>query len=346
MKIFRLFTLFVLAMLSLLLAGCAANTPAPIATAIVEATETSAPLPTATEVTIPTETAAPTAAPTEVLATSTPNATQQAMAAALALVEPCNVANPNFDYSPSKNWAVVTCMSENQGGLITKLARLDGTKAWDISFNDFYIQPYRANDVNMEKLLTQAFIPVYWTLREDYVYLAVPNAEENTPYTSYAALFRLDTASGKLTPTLGPVNAPQKVAYAFRFSPGTKLAHINQMVQTVQVVIDDTLTGDEETITLDPRFIMAGSLAWPKDDEKQLAISAFDANTTGGGYSLIVYNFETKTNEYVIQQSAEAYLPIEWLDAETIYASKGEQWFYINTVTKAISEAPAPVPTP
>ena len=344
MKTFRLFTLFALALLTFLLVGCAANAPTPTATAPAEVTEENAPLPTATEVmALPTETAIPTEAPTEVPPVSTPNATQQAIASTLDLVKPCNATSAKFKYSPSKDWVVVTCLGENQDGLTTKIARADGSKEWDISFNDFYIKPYRTDDANMDKLLAQAFTPVNWTKKEDYVYLAAPLAQENPPfYANVAAVFRLDLASGKLRPVLAPVNAPGKSSYAFSFSAGTKLAYINTQVHTVKIIIDDTVSGDEQTITLDARFTEGGSIAWPKDDEKQLAISAFDANSTGGGYSLIVYNLETNKNEYIIQQSDEAYLPISWLDAETLYASKGEQWFYINTVTKAISEAPPP----
>ena len=350
MKTFRLFTLFVLALMSFLLVGCAASSRTSSlivsTTAIAESTETSIPPSTATAI--------------KITATSMPKATKPTLKNTLidATLTPmkrcgckpctCTAAYPNA-YSPSKNWLVVTAHStDREDGLTSKFVYKDGKKKWDISFKDFYIEPYRANDMNMTKLLEQAFIPVHWTKHEDYVYLAVPLAQDMPPYyASSSALFRLDLASGKLRPVLAPATAPGKSSYAFSFSAGTKLAYINTQVHTVKIVVDDTISGDEQTITLDARFTEGGSMAWSNNDEKQLALSAFDANTTGGGYSLIVYNLETNKNEYIIQQSDEAYLPISWIDDQTLYVLKGDnQWLYINTTTKAISEAPALVPAP
>lgn len=339
MKTVRLLIVF-----AFLLAGCATAKPTAVPT-VAEPTETSAPLPIATEVVeLPTATSQP----TDVPATSAPDVTQQAQTAILPLVGPCNnLSNPAISYSPSGDWMVVTCLGENQDGLTTKIVRTNGTKKWNISFNDVYIQPYKADDANLSKLLKETFIPVRWTVHEDFVYLAVPGSDENATYKGYDGLFRLDLSTGKSTPVLRPATAPLSASYAFKFSPtGTKLAYINQAVETIKVVMVDMGTGDENSFTLDARFTRGGGIVW-SSDEKQLIVSAFDANTSGGGYALISYNFETNKNEYIIQQYPHAYSAYEWIDANTIYAENYMgSWVYINLATKEFTAAPAPTPVP
>lgn len=336
MKTFRLLTLF-----AFLLVGCAATTPTAAPTAIVvEPTATIAPLPTATEIVeLPTD--AP--QPTDIPATSTPDAFQQEQALIAPLVAPCKFANQEISYSPNKNWVVVTCYDDP---LATKFARMDGSKQWSISFNHDYIEPYKADDRNMSKLLQEHFIPVEWTMNEDFVYLAAPALEEKLPYTSYDGLFQLDLSTGKISPILRPATAPLSASYAFKFSPSrTKLAYINQSLPSVTIAIDDTTTGDEQTIKLDARFGLAGGLLW-SPDEKQLIVSAVDTNSNGG-YCLIIYDFETKKNEYIFQQFGGAYLPVEWIDATTIYAkSYSGSWVIIDLTTKEVTPASAPTPTP
>ncbi len=337
-------TIRFLIVFAFLLTGCATATPAPTAT-VAEPTETAMPLPSAT-VELPTATPQPTAAPTDIPATSTPDATQQARDSILQLVSPCDFPNPVFSYSPKKIWVVVTCTMADQNATTSKFAHTNGLKQWSISFEDIYIAPYRAGDVNMDKLMQQSFIPARWTKNEDFVYLAVPTAEEKTPYKGYAGLFRLDLATGKTTPILRPATAPLSASYAFAFSPGgTKLAHINQSVQSVSIVIDDVSTGEQKSINLDARFSQAGGLLW-LPDEKQLLVSAFDANTNGG-YSLIVYNLETNQNEYIFQQGASPYLPLAWVDGGIIYAENYPgSWVNIDLATKEVTDAPAPAPAP
>lgn len=335
-------TLRFLIVFTFLFAGCTTTTPAPTAV-IAEPSATIAPLSTATEaVALPTATTQP----TDIAATSTLDATREAQASILQLVSPCKFPNPAFSYSPNKTWAVVTCTMADQGAPTSNFARVDGSQYWSISFRDVYITPYRAGDVNMSKLRQQSFIPVHWTKNEDFVYLAVPTVDEKAPYKGYDGLFRLDLSTGKTSPVLRPATAPLSVSYDFKFSPGgTKLAHMNQSLQSVTIVIVDTGTGEENRITLDGRFTQGGGLLW-SPDEKQLIVSAFDANANGG-HALIVYDFETKKNEYIIQQSANTYVPLEWLDANTIYAeSYPGKWVNIDLVTKEVTEASALTPVP
>lgn len=308
-------TIYVLTLFAFLLVGCAAVAPIPTATVIANPTHTATPQPVATKTLT-----SPTSYPTSVPPTRTPNATQIKVSLMQTLVAPCTTSNPDFSYSPRKDWVVANCRSDNQDGITTRFARTDGSKQINISFNDDYIKPYKADDANMSSLLKQSFIPVRWTMNQEYVYLAVPAVVRSTPYQGYDGLFRLDLSNGKMTPVLRPSTAPLSVSYAFQFSPtGTKLAYINQSIETVTIVIDDSTTGSQKTITLDPRFVKAGSLLWSQD-EKRLAVSAIDGDTNGGN-SLIVYNFETNKNEYIIQQQAGVtYLPMKWIGMSTIYA--------------------------
>lgn len=334
MKTFYLLTLICLAFV---LTGCATATPVPTAAAtiVIEATETLMPMPTATAT--PQRPTA-TAQPTEIPATPTPNPTQVEQAYIQTRVAPCNVSNPDFSYSPKKHWAIANCLSDNQDGITTKFARLENNWLTSVSFNDDYIKLYKADDARMSTLLQQSFIPVRWTMNEDFVYLAVPSPVDQTPYKGYDGLFRLDLSSGKMNPILRPATAPLSVSYTFQFSPyGNKLAHINQSVQSVAIVIADTATGENKTIKLDARFVQAGSLLW-SEDETRLVVSAIDANTNGGN-ALIIYNLETNKNEYILQGSEVTYLPISWNDPDTIYAktATGED-VYINIVTKSITQ--------
>lgn len=309
-------TLRLLIVFAFLLAGCATKPPAPTATVAPEATATVEMLPTATELApLPTETAAPTAIP----ATSTPSASQQEQEKLAAMLAPCNSSNPAVTYSPKKKWVFVTCMNENQDGLSTKFARTDGSKQLSVSFVDAYIIPYKADDANMSTLLQEFFTPVRWTMNEDFVYLAVPSVSENAPFKGYDGLLRLDLSTGKTTAVLKPATAPLSVSYAFSFSPGgNKLAYINESVQSVTVVIDDTSTGEQQTIKLDARFDKGGSLSW-SPDEKKLAVSVVDSSTNGGN-SVIVYDLENNTNEYILQQPYHVYSLGDWVDANTITA--------------------------
>lgn len=316
-------TIYVLTLFAFLLVGCATATPMPTETVVAKPTQTATLQPISSPQGAATETLTPPTAtpqPTSVPATSTPNATQVELSFMETLVVPCTAASPNFSYSPNKDWVVANCGSNNQDGITTRFARSDGSKLVNVSFNDAYIKPYKTDDVNMSSMLKQSFIPVRWTLNEDYVYLAVPATIRISPYKGYDGLFRLNLSNGKMIPVLRPATAPLSVSYAFQFSPsGNKLAYINQSIQTVTIVIDDTATGYQQTITLDPRFVKAGSLLW-SDDEKRLVVSAIDGDTNGGN-SIIVYNFETNKNEYVLQQQeGVTYLPMKWVNATTIYA--------------------------
>jgi len=315
MKTLRYFIL-IATLITVLLVGCG---PAPKATATSAPTDvpaTEAAQPTATEPTpLPTATAAPTAIP----ATSTPSASQQEQEKLAALVAPCKSANLAVTYSPKKDWVFATCMSENQDGLSTKFARTDGSKQVNVSFVDAYISPYKADDANMSTLLQQFFTPVRWTMNEDFVYLAVPSVIEHAPFKGYDGLLRLDLSTGKTTPVLRPATAPLSVSYAFSFSPGgNKLAYINESVKSVTVVIDDTATGEQQTIKLDARFDQGGSLSWSPDDKK-LAVSVVDTSTNGGN-SVIIYDLENNTNEFILQQPYHIYSLGDWADATTITA--------------------------
>jgi len=347
MKTFRLTALLVL---FFLLVGCApANTATP-------PTATTDPQPVVTETAqLPTTepTFAPTleptqTAPTSIPATSTPDAQQQEQASVLPLVAPCNFADLPISYSPDKNWVVAICQAEKpEDGLLMKFARLDGTKNWSISFNETFIQPYRQNDPNLSELLQRTFIPLHWTKKEDFVYLAVRSSNEETPYQGYDGLFRLDLASGKIRPTLSPAIAPIFATYDLKFSPdGLKLAHINSSVKPVNIVIDDTATGETQTITLDARFTQGGGLVWSPDATK-LVVSVLDETSQNGGNSVIVYDLATMKNKYVIQQSSTTYVPREWLDASTIYAQTfPDGWVNIDLDNGSVTAASAPTPAP
>lgn len=341
-------TIRLLIVIAFLLTACATKTPVP--TAVVEQptieqpTETPLPVPTETALPAPTATAQPTAIP----ATSTPDATQQAQANILPLVAPCKfAANSAISYSPKNLWVVVSCQGNKpEDGIITKFTRRNASKQWNISFNDSYIKVYRPNDANVNDLLKKTFIPVHWTMNEDFVYLAVQTSTEKAPYAGYDGLLRLDLSTGKTSAIIKPATAPIVAKYAFKFSlSGTKLAYINQSARPLSIVIDDATTGEENRITLDARFGQAGNLLW-SPDEKQLLVSAIDTNANGGN-SVILYDLAANKNTYIIQQSATIYLPVEWLDGNIIYAeSYPDKWVTIDLAAKAITDASAPTPAP
>jgi len=331
-------TIHFLLVLAVFLTACAAPTPVPTA---------SLPQPTATEATqalAPTATEIPataTALPTAIPATATPDARQQEQAALLPLVEPCNFSDQPIVYSPNNTWVIVNCLGETPDtGLTTKIARLDGSQQWSLSFNDTYLKPYRAGDANLSALLQQTFIHVRWTKNEDFLYLAIQTAATDEPFAGYDGLYRLDLFTGKLRSVLKPAAAPFSATYAFQFSPsGTKLAYLNASVQPLTMVILDTVTGTEDKIVLDARFSQGGSLLW-SDNENQLLVSALDKGQNGG-HALILFDLEAQTNTYLVQQSATAYLPVEWIYADTIYAeSFPGNWVYIDLLTKEIRPAP------
>jgi hypothetical protein len=338
-------TLRLLTILTFLLAGCSATpTATAIPTTVVEPTATTAPAATETAVPSPTETAVPTAVP----ATSTPTANQQAQAIILPLVAPCTFAGDHaISYSPNNTWVIANCQAENpEDGIIQKFARMDGSQQWSISFNEIFIKPYRSADPNRSELLQKTFVPVRWTLNEDFVYLAAPTANDETAYKGYYGLFQFNLSNGKSAATLPPAMAPIKTTYALRYSPyGNKLAYINQYVSPVTIMIDDTVTGDQQQIKLDARFIQGGSLLW-SDDETKLIVSVLDESANGGN-SVIVYDLEANKNEFILKNSDHTYLPVAWMDENTIYAEDYPgNWVYIDLSTKAVSQAPAPTPAP
>jgi dipeptidyl aminopeptidase/acylaminoacyl peptidase len=338
MKTFRL-----LLALAFLLAGCA--TPTPDATITESKATQPAPAIAATAMQQPPT--ATEAIPTSIPATSTPDAGQQEQASILPLVAPCNFADQAISYSPNKTWVMVNCQGDQpENGTTTKFARMDGSQSWSLSFNEVYLKPYRANDLNLNALLPKAFIPVRWTKNEDFVYLAVQTNATGNPYAGYDGLFRLDLSTGKSRPVLKPATAPLSTTYAFKFSPnGNKLAYINQAVKPVAITIIDTGNGGENKITLDNKFSQGGNLVWSANEQK-LIVSALDSGKNGGN-SVILYDLETMKNEYVLQQSTTTYLPLEWIDTNTIYAeSYPGSWVYIDLGTGATSAAPAPTPVP
>jgi hypothetical protein len=353
MKTIRLFTLLVLATLTTaLFAACATSAPtlAPTSasTLAVIASATNAPVVVASA-TQPQPSAVPTRKPTAThsAATATPGAAVKEQAAILRLVAPCNFANQPISYSPSKSWVVVTCLGEKpEDGTITKIARMDGSKSWSLSFNELYIKPYRPVDSNMADLLQKAFIPLRWTKNEDFVYLAIQTSTEKTPFRGYDGLYRVDLSSGKSRATLKPAAAPVSVVYDFMFSPdGTRLAAINSAVKPVSIVITNTGTGDESKITLDARFTKGGGLLW-SEDGKKLVVSVLDEGRNGGN-SVIVYDLESMQNTYLVQGSATIYQPVGWLGTNLIYAESDPQgWAYIDLLSGIVTGAPAPTPAP
>jgi len=339
-------TLRIFALLAFLLAACAAPAPTSAPTLAIVASATTAPVATATQ---PQPTAAPTLEPTATpsAATATPDIRQQEQASILPLVAPCNFTDQPIFYSPNKTWVVVTCLGEKtEDGTLTKIARMDGSKSWSLSFNELYLQPFRQLDPKLGDLLQKAFIPVRWTKNEDFVYLAIQTSAEKTPFRGYDGLYRVDLASGKSRATLKPAAAPVSIVYDFKFSPdGTRLATINSSVKPVTIVIANTGTGDESKITLDARFTKGGGLLW-SEDGKQLVVSVLDEGKNGGN-SVIVYDLESMQNTYLVQASAMVYQPVGWLGANLIYAeSNPEGWAYIDLLSGTVTGAPAPTPAP
>ncbi len=336
-------TLRLIAILILFLAGCAAPTALPTdavtqptATLVVVASATAQPSATATLV--PTVTLQPTAIP----ATSTPDALQTQRLSIDPLVAPCAWADGPVGYSPNKTWALATCQGSQPGeGTVTKLARLDGSQQWSISFSEIFLKPYRAGDTS---LLRNSFILVRWTKNEDFAYLAVQTSSADDPYRGYDGLFRLNLSTGKVNPVLKPSIATSVTAatYAFQYSYyGNKLAYINQAASPVVINIIDSATGEESKITLDARFRRGGSLLW-SSDEKKLVVSVMDDGANGGN-SVILYDLETSQNTYLVQKSPITYLPFSWNGTGVIYAEKYPgNWVFIDALTGEISPAPAP----
>ena len=343
MKIQHLFILFVLFVL--VIAACAPQptTPPVQIEELTSTPESAIPASVDTPENIPTDTPEPTAIP----ATNTPDAKQQAQAALLPLVAPCNFADQPVSYSSNKTWVMVACLGDKpEDGITTKFVKMDSSQKWAISFKDEYITAYKPDDPNMSSLLQKSFIPVGWTKDEKFAYLAVQTSSDDSPYKGYDALFRVDLSTGKLRPTLKPAIGPLATSYAFKFSPGgTMLAYFNQLIQPLTIIILNTGTGDETKFTLDAKFTQGGSFLW-SPDEKQLIVSVLDKGANGGN-SVIVFDLETKKNDYLVQQSATIYLPVAWVDATTIYAeSYPGNWVYLNTQTKEVTPAPAPTPIP
>jgi hypothetical protein len=337
MKTLRLFIA-----LAFLLAGCA--TPTPTVTLVEPTVAIPGPVEFATTTIQP---IIASDLPTTIPVTSTPDARQQEQASILSLVTPCNFTDQAISYSPNKTWVVVSCLGDQPGnGTTTKLVRMDGSQHWSLSFNEAYLKPYRTDDTNLSALLQKAFIPVRWTKNEDFVYLAVQTNDSDVVYKGYDGLFRLDLSTGKSRPVLKPATAPLSTTYSFKFSPnGNKLAYINQAVQPVVITIIDIGTGSENKITLDNKFSQGGNLIWSANEQK-LIVSVLDSGKNGGN-SVILYDLETMKNEYVIQQSASTYLPLEWVDTNTIYAeSYPGSWVYIDLGSGATTAAPAPTPAP
>ena len=329
--------LHLLLIFALFLVGCS-STPTPQA-----AQPTVAPVTVAATATVvePSATAVP-----ENTATNTPDPRQQEQESIASLVAPCNFAAKPVYHSPQNKWVVVACQGDQpEDGLTTKFVSSDGSKQWSISFNEAYLKPYRANDPQLGTLLENSFIPVRWTKNEDFVYLAIKTATHENPFVGYDGLFRLDLSSGMLRAVLKPATAPMFATYDFKFSPnGTKLAYINQSIQPIAITIVDTVAGNEQKITLDARFTQGGSLLW-SPDEKQLVVSALDGSLNDTD-SVILYNLETQSNEYLLQQSVDIYLPVEWAQiAGVIHAEVYPgKWVYIDTTTHIITDAPAPSP--
>jgi hypothetical protein len=339
-KIQRLFILFIL-----VLAAC---TPQPTASPVPVEEPTSTPL---SAVPVPLDTPAITSTdtpePTAVSAANTPDAKQQAQATLLPLVAPCDFADQPVSYSSRKTWLMVTCLGDKpEDGTTAKFFDVDSSQKWAISFKDEYITAYKPGDPNMSSLLQKSFIPAGWTKDEKFAYLAVQTSNEESPYKGYDALFRLDLSTGKLRPTLKPAIGPLATSYSFKFSPGgTMLAYFNQLIQPLTIIILNTGTGDETKFTLDAKFTQGGSFLW-SPDEKKLIVSVLDQGANGGN-SVIVFDLETKKNDYLVQQSPTVYLPVAWVDTTTIYAkSYPGDWVYLNTLTKEVTNAPAPTSTP
>jgi|GEM_PF-5664909 len=334
MKIRLTLILFVM-----LLTGCAPR--------MLSASETPIPTeaPIATSTLPSTLTPSPTPEPT-VHPTSTPDAIQRGLENLLPLIAPCNLAGRYPSQWPREGWIMVTCKAETpEDGMITKLGDQETGQRLAISFKDEFISLYRPNDPNVSLLLQESFIPIPWTADKQFAYLAVQTSSEETAYNGYDALFRLDVSSGEMYPTLSPA-VGAATSYAFKFSPGgTMLAYINQKVQPLTVVLVDIVTGAENKFTLDAKFTQGGALIW-SPDEKQLVVSALDDGANGGN-SVIVFDLEKMENEYLVQQSTEIYLPIEWIEGTKIYAeSYPDRWVYIDVITKEIVLALPPTPTP
>jgi hypothetical protein len=285
--------------------------------------------------------------PTVLPATSTPDANPtQDDTALLSVIMPCNFANQPISHSPTLAWVMVVCQGDKpEDGTTTKIVRLDASQQWALSFKDQYITPNKPNDPEMSSLLQKSFIPISWTKDEKFAYLGVQTSNEDSPFKGYDALFRLDLSTGKLRPTLKPA-VGLDTSYAFKFSPGgTMLVYFNQLIQPLTITILNTGTGDETKFTLDSKFTRGGSFLW-SPDEKQLIVSVLDQGANGGN-SVIVFDLETKKNEYLVQRSSTVYLPIDWVDGTTIYAeSYPGSWVYIDTITKVVTSAPSPTPTP
>ncbi len=185
-----------LTILAFLLAGCAATPKAtvPATPAAVDPTATTQP--TATEsAPLPTETAA-----SEVIQpTNTPSVEDQERAAILPLVQPCTfVGDHPISYSPNKTWVMVACQGHTpEDGIIQKISRMDNQRHLSVSFKGSFIDPYRSTDPDQSELLKLAFVPVHWTVNEDFVYLAAPTPDNDNPYKGYYGLFRLKSADGR-----------------------------------------------------------------------------------------------------------------------------------------------------
>lgn len=320
------------AILFLLLAGCA-TAPA----------LTSAPRPAAAD-TPTTQPAAPTARPTTVMLSPTPQP-QADLLPILPLATPCNFTDENIAFSPRHTWAIFSCKAlAAADGTTTRAVRMDGSLDWSLSFKDSYLDPYKTGDPAMPTLLQAAFIPAGWTPDEQFAYLGVQTSTDKTPFKGYDALFRLDLATGKLTPTLKPAVGSLATSYAFRFSPGgTQLAYVNQAIHPLGIIIYNTGTGAEQRISLDARFTQAGGFVW-SPDEKQLVVSVFDPGAHGGD-SVILFDLATMKNTYLLQNSATVYLPVAWTGDTAVYTqnySYPGNWEYLDTQTGAIAPAPAP----
>lgn len=194
---------------------------------------------------------------------------------------------PNLerDISPSGTWFVVNCDSENtKATAITKIAKIDKSIVWDLSFYEVFGNEAGINDGKM--------IVAQWSYDERFVYLKPYFCCTDSPqdyffnyFQNGRALYRLDLKSGEHEITLQPNPDNLFAGYAYKFSPNNKiLASINSE-KLNEINILDLDTGKTSIIQINKPLI-GGALSWSPDSENILVV------TTDGSWVL-----ETKTKD-------------------------------------------------
>ena len=324
----RFFSLFGLAF-ALLLAACAqgqtpvAPTLAASDTPGLQATETPAP-PAPTETISPgpthsvsaTASLEPTRSPAE---TRSPEeqATQDAglalRATESAILPGCTPEEHN--YSPDGRWVAVECLD-----FFTGIYNLqDPTNVWVLPYGETFGLEYD-NGNQMGNLHV-----IHWSAEGQYVYLAPMPVALDGAGSGYPmdglALLRLDLNSGEIAQTLQPGSDLQ--FYSVSFSPDSRyLAYFRTWIEHPILNLVDMVNGTEQYIPLGEQYAAAGRVVWSPERDR-MVVDVNNGDVYDLRYALLLIELENLDLRVLVENSAVAYIPVEWTADDQIILRVG-----------------------